>query len=121
MSCLLLKTKVDLQLSTKYETARFNHFCDDQMVRMSEAFFEKLILFYGDIITASVICTLNTLKPRQNGRHFAVDPFKRIYLNETLRISIKISLKFVPKVPVNNIPALVQIMVWRRAGEKPFF
>ena len=27
-------------------------------------------------------------------------------------ISIKISLKFVPKGPINNITALVQIMAW---------
>ena len=29
-----------------------------------------------------------------------------------------ISLKFVPKVSINNIPALVQIMAWRRSGDK---
>ena len=34
-------------------------------------------------------------------------------------IPIKISLKFVPKGPINNIPALVQIMAWRRPGDKP--
>ena len=34
-------------------------------------------------------------------------------------ISIKISLKFVPKVRINNIPTLVQIMAWRRPGDKP--
>ena len=40
--------------------------------------------------------------------------------NENVRISIKISLKFVPKDPINNhIPALVQIMAWRRPGDKP--
>ena len=33
--------------------------------------------------------------------------------------SDKISLKFVPKGPINNIPALVQIMAWRRKGDKP--
>ena len=33
--------------------------------------------------------------------------------------SIKISLKFVPKAAVNNIPELVQIMAWRRPGDKP--
>ena len=32
---------------------------------------------------------------------------------------IKISLKFVPKGPINNIPSLVQIMAWRRPGDKP--
>ena len=61
----------------------------------------------------------NTLRPRQNGRRVADDTFKRIFLNENVRISIKISLKFVPKGSVNNNPALVQIMAWRRSGDKP--
>ena len=30
---------------------------------------------------------------------------------------MKISLKFVPKGTINNIPALVQIMAWHRPGE----
>ena len=34
-------------------------------------------------------------------------------------LSIKISLKFVPKGLINNIPALVQIMAWRRSSGKP--
>ena len=34
-------------------------------------------------------------------------------------ILLKISLKFVPKGPINNIPSLVQIMAWGRAGDKP--
>ena len=29
------------------------------------------------------------------------------------------SLKFVPKGPINNIPAMAQIMAWRRPGDKP--
>ena len=61
----------------------------------------------------------STLKPRQNGRLFADDTFKRIFLNEDIRISTKISLKFVPKGLINNIPALVLIMAWRRPGDKP--
>ena len=61
----------------------------------------------------------NTLRPRQNGRRFAGDTFECIFLNENVRISIKISLKFVPKGPINNNPALVQIMAWRRSGDKP--
>ena len=60
-------------------------------------------------------CYVNTLRPRQNGRQFADDTFKRIFMNENVRISINISLKFVPKGLINNIPALVQIMAWRRA------
>ena len=45
--------------------------------------------------------------------------FKCIYLNENVWIPIKISLKIAPKGPINNIPALVQIMAWRRPGDKP--
>ena len=45
--------------------------------------------------------------------------FKRIFVNENLWIPIKISLKFVPKGSINNIPALVRIMAWRRLGDKP--
>ena len=53
---------------------------------------------------------INTLRPRQNGRHFAAGSFKCILLNE----NVFFSPKFVPKVPINNILALVQIMAWRR-------
>ena len=74
-----------------------------------------LLLFLRIMIHKS----LNTLRPRQNGRHFADDTFKCIFLNENIRISIEISLKFVPIGPINNIPALVQIMAWRRSGDKP--
>ena len=62
---------------------------------------------------------VNTLRPRQNGRHFTDGIFKCIFLNENAWILIKISMKFVPKGPINNIPALVKIMAWRHPGDKP--
>ena len=62
---------------------------------------------------------VNTLRPRQDGRPFTDDTFKLIYLNENFRISIKSSVKFVPKGLINNIPALVLIMAWRRPDDKP--
>ena len=65
------------------------------------------------------IIFLNTLRPRQNGRHFADAIFKYIFLNEYVWIPIKISLKFLPKGRINNIPAMVQIMAWRLPGDKP--
>ena len=71
------------------------------------------------IIWFAACLRVNTLRPRQHGRHFADDTFKRIFLNENVVISIKISLKFVSKGPINNIPALVRIMAWRRPGDKP--
>ena len=61
----------------------------------------------------------NTLRSRQNSRHFADDILKCTFLHKDVWVSIKISLKFVPRGPINNIPALVQIMAWRRPGNKP--
>ena len=52
---------------------------------------------------------INTLRPKRNGQHFADNIFKRIFLNENAWISTKISLDFVPKGPINSVPALVQI------------
>ena len=63
--------------------------------------------------------SFNILRLRQNGCRFTGDTFKCIFLNLNFIISIKISLKFVPKGSINNIPALVQIMAWRRPGDKP--
>ena len=50
---------------------------------------------------------LNSSLPGRNGRHFADDIFRCIFVNEQLYILIKISLKFVPKGPLDNNPALV--------------
>ena len=62
---------------------------------------------------------MNSLRPRRNRRHFADDIFKCIFVNENDWISLRIWLKFVPMVRINNIPSLVQIMAWRRPGDKP--
>ena len=62
---------------------------------------------------------INTLRPRHSGHHFPDDLFKCIFLNEDVSILVKISLKFVSEDPINNIPALVQIMACRRPGDKP--
>ena len=48
----------------------------------------------------------NLSPPGQHGRHFAPDICKYINLNENVWILLKISLKFVPKVRINNILAL---------------
>ena len=61
----------------------------------------------------------NTLRLGQNFYHFLDDSFKCIFFNENVWISIKISLKFVLQGPINDIPALVQIMVWHWPGDKP--
>ena len=64
-------------------------------------------------------CNLfNTLKLTQNGHH-VTDILKCIFLNENIWISIDISLNFVSKGEINNIPALVQIMAWHPPDDKP--
>ena len=75
---------------------------------------------WGDIVCRLLSgIFLNALRPRRNRRLCADDIFKCIFLHENVWISVEISLKFVPKGPINNIPALVQIMAWRRSGDKP--
>ena len=74
------------------------------------------IVDHSDVVGASPV---GTLRPRQDGRHFPDDIFKWIFFNENVWISINISLKFVPRGPINNIPTLVQVMAWRRTGDKP--
>ena len=71
----------------------------------------KLVSVGGCHRTLSMISqdSINTLRPRQNGRHCADDIFKCILLNENVWIPNKISLKVVPEGPINNIPSLVQI------------
>ena len=65
-----------------------------------------------------VVALANTLSPRQNERHFPDDVYNWIFLSENAWISIKISLKFVPGGPINNIPALVrrQAIIWTNDG-----
>ena len=55
-----------------------------------------------------------------NGRHFPDGISKWISLNENGSIFIKSSPKFVPKDPISIIPAMVQIIAWRRPGDKLF-
>ena len=47
------------------------------------------------------------------------DNFKCIFLNENDTIPIRISLKFVTRCRIDNKPAFVQVMAWRRTGDKP--
>ena len=61
---------------------------------------------------------INSSPPGQNGRHFADNILRCIFLNEN-NIPIGISLKLVPRGPINNKSALIQVMAWRRTGDKP--
>ena len=100
----------------------------DDMVR----FFPHIIPWRPGDTRSQCICNHNinlilpeysghstTLRPRQDGRHFPDDILTYIFFNENVWISLTISLKCVRKVRINNIPSLVQIMAWRRPGDKP--
>ena len=69
-------------------------------------------------LTFIIIIIVNILRPRQNGHHFPHEKFKCIFLKKNVWISLRISLKYVSKVRVNNIPSLVQIMAWHWPGDK---
>ena len=63
----------------------------------------------GDLVRSLGWChmDINTLRFKQNGRHFADDVFNSIFLNENFRISNNISLKYFPKRLIDNISPLV--------------
>ena len=48
----------------------------------------------------------------------AEDYFRCIFLNKNDRIPSRISMKFAPIRPIDNKPASVQVMAWRRTGNK---
>ena len=69
--------------------------------------------------TSLLLTLVIKLRQRQNGKQFADDIFKSIFLYENCWILIQISLKFVPKGPINKKPELIQKMAWHQAGNKP--
>ena len=72
-----------------------------------------------DIIIRVPVLVFNTLRPRQNGRSFPDDIFKSIFLKKMYEIRLEFHWSLFLGCPINNIPALVQIMAWRRLGDKP--
>ena len=64
-----------------------------------------------NIFSTKVRCTpdipisFNSSLPGQDGRHFADDILRCLFMNEKLRILTKNSLKFVRKDPIDNNPA----------------
>ena len=60
----------------------------------------------------SVQYTSAYIPPGQNDRHFTNDTFKGTLMNKKIFTSIRISLKFVRKGPMDNAAALVEVMAW---------
>ena len=79
----------------------------------------KMSTKFANNLKKKQVNTINTLRPIQDGRHVADDIFTGICFNENCCILIKFSLRYVRKGPIDNKRALVQIMAWRRSGDKP--
>ena len=82
-------------------------------------FFIHLILFWIDELLHLHSIYISTMKIEfhlwyENYRRH----FKSIF-NESVWFPITISLKFVPKGPIDYNSALVQVVAWHRTGEKP--
>ena len=45
--------------------------------------------------------------------------FQMHFLDENVRISIKISLKFADEILINVISSVAETMAWRRPGDNP--
>ena len=74
------------------------------------------LLTKGDLLLGPLLLTHLSLD--KMATILADDHFKCIFLNKNDRIPIRISLKFVSMSLIDNKPALVQVMAWRRIGDK---
>ena len=88
---------------------------------------EMTLRYYGHIAIASISWS-ECMQIRVHLTHWGRNKMDAIsqttfsnasFFNENEWISLQISLKFVLKGTINNIPAWVQIMAWRRSGDKP--
>ena len=94
-----------------------------RLPRFEERVKDVLLEFLSNTRSGRHACKLwkcfNTLRPRQDGRHFADDIFTCIFVNGNCCILVKFSLKYGRNGPIDDNRALVQIMAWRRSGDKP--
>ena len=76
-------------------------------VKGKVSFMEMLLRLSStrDLLSCTQGRWVNTLRLGQNYHHFTENIFKCIFSNEDVWISLKISLKFVPKTSINNIQA----------------
>ena len=75
--------------------------------------------FKGATMEQYVLIIVNPLRLRQRGHHFANDILKCILYNKNHHIVVQILLQFVPEGPINNMPALVQMIARHWTGDKP--
>ena len=76
-----------------------------------------LVISYTQITWYILKDVLNLFPPGQNDK-ISQTTFSNAFSSK-VRFLTEISLKFDPKGPIDNNPALVEIMAWRRIGDKP--
>ena len=64
-----------------------------------------------------LVC-INTLRPRQYGRLFQTTFSNAFSWMKMYKFRLRFHWNLFPKGPINHIPTLVQIMAWRRPGDK---
>ena len=119
MTGIILGLRTAIERCSYKVMASFIGWAQTQNQPCSDVTFGSHISKHPDARLCQFVLHINTLRLRQNGLHFPDDIFKGIFLNENVCILIKILPKFVPEGLINNIPALVQVMAWRRSGDKP--
>ena len=90
-------------------------------VRCFVVFMISMFMDSLDILSLSMIFVEGQLSHCPLDKMAAIfedDIFNCIFLTENILISIKFSLKFIPKLQINNIPEIVQIMAWCRPSDK---
>ena len=92
---------------TKNNIHMFTLFASASCLSASKFSFWMVGMHYLTWITCSYSFTLS------------ISNYTDEHIDENIWIFIRISLIFVPKGWINNIPALVPIMTWRRPGDKP--
>ena len=96
---------------------RFREPCYIQLI-----FSENIVAFIIDAVVGLILhpkIHINTIRPRQDSRRFADELFKCIFFFENCCILNKISLKYVRQGATDINSTLLQIMAWRRTGDKP--
>ena len=121
---LFIKSKWSLKFIDSHALRAHVHFyCITISV---SCFFAGIILLWNHILSSLYTVTslntdINSSTPEQNGRHFADDIFKCIFVNEKFRNSVKSLLNCILEGPIDNNPALDKTMAWHQKGDKPLF
>ena len=117
--CLALPGHEQLMINL-YEL-RLTHWGQDKMANISQTIskFKCIKLEWRSVSAKYVSLPMDYIASSDKSDKWLTFHYRISHTLKYIWISINITLKFVPKGQINNIPALVQIMAWRRPGDKP--